>query len=231
VELHGAHGYLLAQFLSPLSNPRTDAYGGTAAKRAQIVIDVIRAIRVEVPETFTVRIKLNSADVGRSENLEETLEQIDLILKEKVDFLEISGGTYENPRMMHGDAEGKEEENSKPRLLAREAFFLGFAKIVRERFPKTVLMVTGGFRSRKGMVAALENGACDLIGIARPAAAFPHLPKDVLLNDLVDDDKATVQLGKVELPFLMRKVPIKAVGAGVETVSGHSLTAMEIVLD
>ena len=76
--------------------------------------------------------------------------------------------------MMHGDAEGKEEENSKPRPSAREAFFLDFAKIVRERFPKTVLMVTGGFRSRKGMVAALEN-VCDLIGIARPAAAFPHL--------------------------------------------------------
>lgn len=95
VELHGAHGYLLAQFLFPLSNLRTDAYDGTAAKRAQIVIDVIRAIRAGVPKTFTVGIKLNSADVGRSENLDETLEQIDLILKEKVDFLEISGGTYE----------------------------------------------------------------------------------------------------------------------------------------
>jgi 2,4-dienoyl-CoA reductase-like NADH-dependent reductase (Old Yellow Enzyme family) len=133
--------------------------------------------------------------------------------------------------MMHGDAEGKEEENSKPRSSAREAFFLDFAKIVRERFPKAVLMVTGGFRSRKGMAAALENGAYDLIRIARLAAAFPHLLKDMLLNDLVDDDKAIVQLGKVELQFLMRKVPIKAVGAGAETVSGHSLTAMEIVLD
>lgn len=76
VELHAAHGYLLTQFLSPKLNLRTDAYGGTAAKRAKIVIDIIRAVRKEVPASFCVGIKLNSADVAGHENLEENLEQV-----------------------------------------------------------------------------------------------------------------------------------------------------------
>lgn len=213
VELHAAHGYLLSQFLSPRTNLRTDDYGGTAAKRAKIVTDIIRSIRKEVPSSFCVGLKLNSADVTGSESLDESLEQIGLIAQEQIDFLEISGGSYENFRMAEGD------NPTETRSAKREAFFLDYARAVRARFPKIILMVTGGFRSRAGMIAALESNACDLIGLARPAAAFPHLPKDLLLNEEVEDADAVVDLVKVKAGWLVSKIPIKALNAGIDTVS------------
>jgi 2,4-dienoyl-CoA reductase-like NADH-dependent reductase (Old Yellow Enzyme family) len=97
IELHGAHGYLLSQFLSPKTNRRTDEYGGSAKKRAKIVVDIIKAIRKAVPPSFTVGIKFNSVDHQSSQALEECLEHLRLITDSGIDFLEISGGSYEEP--------------------------------------------------------------------------------------------------------------------------------------
>jgi 2,4-dienoyl-CoA reductase-like NADH-dependent reductase (Old Yellow Enzyme family) len=211
VELHGAHGYLLSTFLTAKTNLRSDDYGGTPAKRARIVIEVIRAIRNVVPSTFCVGMKINSADVGGNESLEESLEQVGLIAAEQIDFLEISGGSYEKPRMAAGDPGTRSEK--------REAFFLDYAAAVRERYPNIILMVTGGFRSRAGMEAALKSGVCDLIGIGRPAAVWPHLPKEVLLNEKVEETAAVKKLTILRLPWLLRMIPIKFIGAGADTVS------------
>ncbi len=97
VELHGAHGYLLAQFLSAKSNHRTDAYGGTPAKRAKFVVDIIRAVREATSPAFCVGIKLNSVDYQDEEALAGCIEQLKLIHAAGIDFLEISGGDYEDP--------------------------------------------------------------------------------------------------------------------------------------
>jgi 2,4-dienoyl-CoA reductase-like NADH-dependent reductase (Old Yellow Enzyme family) len=97
IELHGAHGYLLSQFLNPKTNHRTDEYGGSAAARAKIVVDIIKAIRKAVPRSFTVGIKFNSVDHQSSQALEECIEQLRLITDAGIDFLEISGGSYEDP--------------------------------------------------------------------------------------------------------------------------------------
>ncbi|KAF2739351.1 NADH:flavin oxidoreductase/NADH oxidase-like protein [Polyplosphaeria fusca] len=212
IQLHGAHGYLITQFLSPKSNLRTDDYGGTPAKRARIVVDIVRAIRKAVPATFAISIKLNSADVGGSESLEESLEQVGIIAQEQIDFLEISGGSYENMRMATGD------DPRAARTIHREAFFLDYAKAVRERFPNVILMVTGGFRSRKGMQAALDSKACDLVGLGRPAAAFPHLPTDVLLNKVVEDKDAVADLSVVKPGWFVRRIPIKAVHVSMDVM-------------
>ncbi|KAF2622305.1 NADH:flavin oxidoreductase/NADH oxidase-like protein [Macroventuria anomochaeta] len=210
VELHGAHGYLLSTFLTSETNLRTDAYGGTPAKRARIVIEVIRAVRKVVPASFCVGIKINSADVGGNESLEESLEQVGLIAAEQIDFLEISGGSYEKPRMSTGDQATRAEK--------REAFFLDYASAVRERYSNLILMVTGGFRSRKGMEAALQSGACDLIGIGRPAAVWPQLPKEMLLNEKVEVTAAVKKLNTLKLPWQLRIIPIKLIGAGADTM-------------
>jgi 2,4-dienoyl-CoA reductase-like NADH-dependent reductase (Old Yellow Enzyme family) len=100
----------------------------------------------------------------------------------------------------------------------RESFFLQFAKIVRETFPSVVLMVTGGFRSRLGMEDALASGGCDIIGIGRPAAVLPKLPKEIILNTKeVPDDDAQVALERVKVPFWAQLVPVKQIGAGYQT--------------
>jgi 2,4-dienoyl-CoA reductase-like NADH-dependent reductase (Old Yellow Enzyme family) len=97
VQVHAAHGYLLAQFLSSKTNKRTDAFGGTPRKRAKIVIDIIRAIRNVVPNTFCVGVKVNSVDHQSPGDLEDCLAQLKDVINTGIDFLEISGGTYENP--------------------------------------------------------------------------------------------------------------------------------------
>ncbi|KAI5309169.1 hypothetical protein KEM55_003890, partial [Ascosphaera atra] len=205
VELHGAHGYLIDEFLNPKTNHRTDAYGGSAEKRAKFVLDIIKAIREVVPSTFAIGIKLNSAD-QQGGNFEDIMTQIGLLADAGIDFLEISGGSYENPLMM-----GLSE-----RTKAREAYFLDFSAEVRKRFPSLVLMVTGGFRSRAGAKSALEKNACDLIGLGRPAAIDPNLPHK-LLDEGLPDDQVTFRLNKAPLPWILNYFPIKAIGVGAES--------------
>jgi len=106
----------------------------------------------------------------------------------------------------------------KASTIKREAFFLEFAKIIRERFPNLVLMVTGGFRTRGAMEEAVATGACDLIGLARPAAAVPRLPKEVMLNEKVEDSKAQIWLKPIELPAIAKILPLKNLSASNETV-------------
>ncbi|GKZ33789.1 hypothetical protein AbraIFM66950_003870 [Aspergillus brasiliensis] len=207
IELHGAHGYLLDQFLNAKSNKRTDAYGGTAEKRAKFVVDMIRAIREVVPPTFAIGIKLNSAD-HNSSTFEDTMTQIGLLIEAGIDFLEVSGGSYENPTMM-----GPETRKS---TVAREAFFIEFATETRKRFPDLVLMLTGGFRTRAGAVSALQQNACDVVGIGRPAAVEPKLPL-VLMDESIPDEEAQLVLNRVPMPFLARLIPLRGIGAGLES--------------
>ncbi|KAL1603741.1 hypothetical protein SLS60_005331 [Paraconiothyrium brasiliense] len=214
VQIHAAHGFLLTQFLSSKTNTRTDSYGGTPSNRARIVIEVIRAIRAAVPPTFCIGVKLNSADIGGHESLGESLEQVGLIVAEGIDFLEISGGTIENMRMSAGDAPSVKSE----RTIHREAFFLDYARSVRSHYPNVLLMVTGGFRSRKGMQAALDSGACDLIGLGRPSAIWPRLAKEVLLNEDMKDEDARCDLRFVRGNWFVRNLGPKIVGAGVDVL-------------
>jgi 2,4-dienoyl-CoA reductase-like NADH-dependent reductase (Old Yellow Enzyme family) len=152
------------------------------------------------------------------------LQQIQALSEAGIDFLEISGGTYENPLMM-GDSEDEKqyvlEVKPKESTMKREAFFLEFARTVRSSFPNLPLMVTGGFRTRTGMEAALASGACDIIGIARPAAVYPHLPKDIILNESVKDDDATVKLPRVEVEgaekWVVKLSGMHVLGAGKVT--------------
>lgn len=99
VEVHAAHGYLLSTFLTAKSNQRTDGYGGSARNRARIVVEVVEAIRKATPKGFCVGVKLNSADHQTAEALRDSIEQIEAIAEAGVDFLEISGGSYEDPRV------------------------------------------------------------------------------------------------------------------------------------
>ncbi|TVY37004.1 NADH-dependent flavin oxidoreductase, partial [Lachnellula occidentalis] len=219
IELHGAHGYLLAQFLSPLTNHRSDSFGGTPATRAEIVLLIIRAIRSATSPSFCIGIKMNSVDAASSESLDDVMAQIRLVAECGIDFIEISGGTYENPRMMNGDAAAAPDATVKKSTALRESFFLEFAQTVRKEFPQLVLMVTGGFRTRVGMEEALKSGGCDLIGVGRPATVKPKLPKEIILNTAeVPDERASIALNPYQAPWLVANFPLKLVGTGAANV-------------
>lgn len=189
------------------------------------MLRLIEKIRAETSKEFCIGIKLNSVDASGSESIDDTLEQIRLIVDAGIDFIEISGGTYESAMMM-AEPEPDAPEKSAPVAVKkstaeRESFFLSFAQAVRAKFPKVVLIVSGGFRTRIGMEEALQSGGCDLIGIGRPAAVLPRLPKEIILNEEVKDEDASVKLKPLPqskaagyLEFLL---PMKTVGAGMQS--------------
>jgi 2,4-dienoyl-CoA reductase-like NADH-dependent reductase (Old Yellow Enzyme family) len=175
VQIHGAHGYLVSQFLSPHHNQRTDEWGGSPEKRRKFVLAVYAEIRRQVGPDFPIGIKLNSADFQKGGFTEdESLATIQALVDAGIDLIEISGGTYEAPAMS-----GAFNKPQKTSTALREAYFLEFAEKVRS-VVKTPLMVTGGFRSFAGMNAALQSGALDVVGIARLIAIDPDAPAALL---------------------------------------------------
>ncbi|KAJ0413592.1 FMN binding oxidoreductase [Aspergillus carlsbadensis] len=216
VEIHAAHGYLLAQFLSPETNQRSDSYGGSAENRAHIVTEIILGIRNELPSTFCIGIKLNSVDHQSRETLAACVQQLKLIVAAGVDFVEISGGTYEDPQMMQADTQPQQEKSA--RTIAREAFFLEFARAIRHEIPDIPLLVTGGFRTRKGLAAALRDNACDLVGLGRPAVINPSLPNSVILNEDVPDEDAYFPTQPVAPSWFLKYSGVKSAGSGAESV-------------
>jgi 2,4-dienoyl-CoA reductase-like NADH-dependent reductase (Old Yellow Enzyme family) len=118
VQIHGAHGYLVSQFLSPHHNRRTDDWGGTPEKRRRFVLAVYEEIRRRVDADFPVAIKLNSADFQRGGfTEEESLETIRALAEAGIDLIEISGGTYEAPAMS-GGLEDMKKASTRARLAA-----------------------------------------------------------------------------------------------------------------
>ena len=174
VQVHCAHGYLLAQFLSPSTNHRTDAYGGPLENRARIILEIIAEIDRRVRDhdpSFIVCVKLNSVEFQEKGTTPEEARQLAVMLEEaRVDFVDLSGGTFEARAFEH-----KKESTKK-----REAYFIEFAEQLRPLLKKAKVYVTGGFRTAAGMVKAVEEGSLDGVGIGRPLAAEPYLCKGIL---------------------------------------------------
>ncbi|WP_438869676.1 NADH:flavin oxidoreductase/NADH oxidase family protein [Pseudomonas sp. L1(2025)] len=168
VEIHAAHGYLLSQFLSPLSNQRNDAWGGSLENRARLLLDIVRAVRAVVSREFAVAVKLNSADFQRGGFTAEDARQVVEWLNDLgVDLVELSGGSYEAPAMQ-GDARDG-------RTLAREAYFVEFAHDI-QTVAKMPVMVTGGIR-RRPVAESVVQGGVDMVGIGTALAIDPYLPR------------------------------------------------------
>ena len=209
VQIHGAHGYLVNQFLSPHHNRRTDEWGGSAENRRRFVLAVYAEIRRQVGPDFPVGIKLNSADFQRGGfTEEESLETILALVEAGIDLIEVSGGTYEAPAMS-----GAMQTPKKASTVSREAYFLEFAEKVRATVA-VPLMVTGGFRTVAGMNAALRAGALDVVGLARLLAIDPQAPVALLqgrdsgerVRPISTGLKAVDRLGLMEVLWYTRQL-------------------------
>jgi 2,4-dienoyl-CoA reductase-like NADH-dependent reductase (Old Yellow Enzyme family) len=183
VQVHGAHGYLISSFLSPVTNQRTDAWGGPLENRARFLLETVRAVRRAVGPDFPVAVKLNSDDFRKGGfSHSECLQVVEWLNGESLDLLEISGGTYEQPRLLGAEGRAGDAIPVRASTRAREAYFLDYAEAIR-KVARMPLMVTGGFRSRAAMQAALE-GACDMIGLGRPLCWQPDLPRRLLAREV-----------------------------------------------
>ena len=169
VQIHAAHGYLLSQFLSPLTNKRDDRCVGSIDNRARLLVAVVEEVRARVGAGFSVSVKLNSGDFQRGGFSQEDAKRVVVMLNPlKIDLLELSGGSYEAPAM-HGQARDG-------RTLAREAYFLEFAQDIAT-VATMPIMVTGGIRRLAVAEQVLDSGI-DMVGIGTALALDPHLPRD-----------------------------------------------------
>ncbi len=198
VQVHGAHGYLISSFLSPVTNQRTDAWGGPLVNRARFLLETLRAVRRAVGDDFPVALKLNSDDFRKGGfTHEDCLQVVAWLNDERVDLLEVSGGTYEQPRLIGFEGRAEDAMPVRTSTRAREAYFLDYASAIR-KVARMPLMVTGGFRSRAGMTAALAGepagaassdddggrGDCDVIGLGRPLCWMPDFPRRLLQGEM-----------------------------------------------
>jgi 2,4-dienoyl-CoA reductase-like NADH-dependent reductase (Old Yellow Enzyme family) len=181
IQIHAAHGYLMSQFLSPRSNQRTDEYGGSLENRARLLTEVFRAVRARVGTDFPVAVKLNSADFQRGGfDFEESLQVAQWLQDEGVDLIEVSGGTYEQPKLLNLEGiEPVDEQKVAASTLAREAYFVDFTRAMRKTLT-VPLMVTGGLRKRSAMEEVISSGAADVVGLGRPMCVMTDAPKQLL---------------------------------------------------
>jgi len=170
VQLHGAHGYLLAQFLSPTRNQRRDRWGGSLEGRSRFTREVYRAVRAVVGPDWPVMIKLNANDFLEGSTTEDDSTFLAAALAEAgIDAIEVSGGTGGSGKLGAARSEILSE--------ADEAYFLPQAEAIRAAAPGVPIMLVGGMRSLDRMEAVLETGASDYFSMSRPLIREPALPK------------------------------------------------------
>jgi 2,4-dienoyl-CoA reductase-like NADH-dependent reductase (Old Yellow Enzyme family) len=214
VQIHGAHGYLVSQFLSPRTNQRDDDWGGDPERRRRFLLEVVRAIRGAVGERFAVGLKLNSADFQRGGFDEaESMALLSVLDGEGLDLIEISGGTYESAAMFEETVPRHESSRR------REAFFLDYVEEARAHVSRTPLMLTGGFRTLAGMRDALRD-AVDVVGLARPLAAEPDLPLRLLRGEAEAARPVRIATGIRSLDALLQgawyQMQLDRMGRGLE---------------
>ena len=167
VQIHAAHGYLISQFLSPLTNLRTDEWGGSVENRMRILVRAIKAVRNVVSEDFAVGVKINSADFQRGGfDANEAAQVIENLNELPVDLVELSGGSYESPAMQGRAADG--------RTMEREAYFLQFARDLA-KVANMPVMTTGGIRRLAVAEQVLAEGI-DMVGMGTALSLVPNLP-------------------------------------------------------
>jgi 2,4-dienoyl-CoA reductase-like NADH-dependent reductase (Old Yellow Enzyme family) len=169
VQLHGAHGYLLSQFLSPFFNQRTDRYGGNLENRARLLLEVVQAVRKEVGEGYPLLVKINSEDfVENGLTADESLEVCAMLEKAGVDAIEMSGGTvYASGKyssLRTGVAKSQESESYYREAAARYKQRIGIP-----------LLLVGGIRSLEAAGSIVHDGVADFISLCRPLISEPDL--------------------------------------------------------
>ncbi|WP_245772780.1 NADH:flavin oxidoreductase/NADH oxidase family protein [Lacicoccus alkaliphilus] len=170
VQIHGAHGYLVSQFLSSRDNKRDDAYGGSLEKRMQFLIDIYTGMRRALGEEFPISLKINSTDFsGGGFSFEDSIAVIKKMDALGIDHIEISGGDYEKPEMM---GEG-------------EVYFLDYAESISSEVDIPIAVI-GGFHKKDSMIHAITHTEVSMIGLARALVLNPQLPNQLKTNTYRD---------------------------------------------
>ncbi len=168
VQVHGAHGYLMSEFLSPFTNRRQDTWGGSLTNRLRLHRDVYRSIRESVGGDYPVWIKLGVADgFDGGFSLNEGIAAAEILAGTGYDALEISSG-------IRGERYEGTEYRTKINKPLREGYFRSWAEEIKKRVHVPVIAV-GGFRSIAVMEEVIQQKEADFISLCRPLITEPDL--------------------------------------------------------
>ena len=167
VQIHAAHGYLLSQFLSPIYNHRTDAYGGGIRNRSKPLMAVLKAVRKAVGNDYPVLIKMNCGDfIEGGLVLEDAIQVGKMLAEGGIDAIELSGGLLTGGKM------------SPSRMgihsLEKEAYFQKEARAFKTDVQVPLILV-GGNRSYETAQRVVGNGIADYVSLCRPLIREPGL--------------------------------------------------------
>jgi 2,4-dienoyl-CoA reductase-like NADH-dependent reductase (Old Yellow Enzyme family) len=204
IMLHAAHGYLLAQFLSPRTNQRTDEYGGSLENRMRLILRIARVIRQRLRKDFILGIKVNSVEFqDRGFTSAEAVLLCQALEDAHFDYVETSGGTYENSTFAEKESTRK-----------RESYFGEFAEQIAKGLKVTKVYTTGGLKTLKGMIDTLQS--VDGLGIARAAAQEPRLAHDILSGKVTGIIKYVLDEDNFGLRLLATQHQFRQIGNGEE---------------
>ena len=167
VQLHGCHGYLISNFLSPYTNIRSDRYGGNIENRSRFLLEILKKAKELVGPDFPILIKMNCDDfVDGGLKIEESIEIAKMIVQNGIDGIEISGGIYsDNPLRISRTGINKPED---------EAYFKPYANALKKQIDVPIILV-GGNRSYEMVSSLIEDGITDFISMSRPFIREPRL--------------------------------------------------------
>lgn len=199
IQIHGAHGYLINQFLSPFFNRRTDKWGGSDENRFRYLKDIFQQIKNIIPKDMPILIKLNAHDHTPKEGINSSLaiKYAEWLVELGIDAIEVSGGTnhYSLFDVVRGDVPSEElvqwlHENIRGsakkmfqemggKFTFQEAYNLELAKCIKPKIGNTPLILVGGLRTLKTMEIIIKSNYADFISMCRPFIREPHLVKQI----------------------------------------------------
>ena len=174
VEIHGAHGYLINQFISKFSNNREDAYGGDTTRRARFAVDVVREVRRRVGESFPISFKISAQEfVPGGLDVKESIEILKLLVAAGIDIVQVSAGNDATPEWI-----------CQPMFMEKAC--LADAAAVIKKALRIPVMTVGRINDPLVADAIIRDGKADLVCIGRGLLADPEMPKKAQEGKLDD---------------------------------------------
>ncbi|OPY78067.1 MAG: NADH oxidase [Syntrophorhabdus sp. PtaU1.Bin153] len=168
IQIHGAHGYLVSQFLSPAFNKRADEYGDSIENRERFVLKIVKAMRTAVGPDFPLLIKINSQDfIPGGFSVEDMLHTSKALQEAGIDAIEMSGGTF-------ASGNKNPSRQGRPRKNESEAYYEHAARRYKERISIPLILV-GGIRRFETAEKLVVEGIADYIALSRPLICEPGL--------------------------------------------------------
>jgi 2,4-dienoyl-CoA reductase-like NADH-dependent reductase (Old Yellow Enzyme family) len=182
ISVHAAHGYLISQFLSPLTNNRTDKWGGNLARRMRFALEICQSIKNKVGLDFPLLWKMNCSDYcNGGSDLADYAQIADKLVQAGVDLIEVSGGVKEQIKL---------RSQLKKKAGEQEAYFRDAIAPFKNAIGNKALAITGGIRSLNIMQGLIDEGA-DMIGICRPLISEPDFPRKIFDSPEINTARCT----------------------------------------